>query len=353
MGKALIAGAGISGMTAAINLAHAGYDVTVLEKRSFVGSRFKGDLQGLENWTSKTNILDFLKKANIPTTFFHEPFKECLWYDGDHTEYPIRSTKAGFYLIRRGNYADCLDTHLFKTACSKGVTFQFNTPLKRHEQADIHAFGSREPFLIATGYNFKTDMRKAALAIFDNSVAPSGYAYLLGLNGYGTLATVSKVGTKNMEGSLKRALEQFRQLMDFKMEDMAQFGGVGTMYTPSLLSSDTIRTGEAATFQDVLWGFGLKMALQSGYLAAQAIINKTSYTGLVRKDLIPYCKASVINRFIYDHVVSRNYRLLLKRFSTAKDPVDFAHKMYRPSLFKHALFPLIRSLYNMKRRVAP
>ena len=52
-----IAGAGIAGMTAAINLAKAGFEVEVKEMRSEVGARFDGDFQFLENWT-RENVLD-------------------------------------------------------------------------------------------------------------------------------------------------------------------------------------------------------------------------------------------------------------------------------------------------------
>jgi len=48
-----ILGAGLSGLTAGINLAKNGYEVEIFELRNDCGARFKGDLQGLENWSSK------------------------------------------------------------------------------------------------------------------------------------------------------------------------------------------------------------------------------------------------------------------------------------------------------------
>ncbi len=48
-----IAGAGISGLTAAIVLARAGYRVKVYERMNEVGKRFNGDFQGLMNWGFK------------------------------------------------------------------------------------------------------------------------------------------------------------------------------------------------------------------------------------------------------------------------------------------------------------
>ena len=48
-----IAGAGISGLTAAIVLSKAGYQVQVFERNDNVGKRFNDDFQGLMNWGFK------------------------------------------------------------------------------------------------------------------------------------------------------------------------------------------------------------------------------------------------------------------------------------------------------------
>jgi predicted NAD/FAD-dependent oxidoreductase len=43
-----ILGVRLAGLSAAINLAKAGYEVDVFEKTKFVAGRFHGDIQGLE-----------------------------------------------------------------------------------------------------------------------------------------------------------------------------------------------------------------------------------------------------------------------------------------------------------------
>ncbi|MFU8830068.1 MAG: FAD-binding protein [Phycisphaerales bacterium] len=49
-----IAGAGPAGLAAAITLARVGRVVIVHEAQAEVEYRFKRDLQGLENWTTRT-----------------------------------------------------------------------------------------------------------------------------------------------------------------------------------------------------------------------------------------------------------------------------------------------------------
>ena len=64
-----IAGAGPAGLAAAITLARAGRRVVVHEARNEVGARFGGDLQGLENWTSRDDVLEDLRQLGITTGF--------------------------------------------------------------------------------------------------------------------------------------------------------------------------------------------------------------------------------------------------------------------------------------------
>ena len=77
-----IAGAGPSGLVAAITLARAGYDVDVFERRSACGARFGGDLQGLENWSSETDVLDEFRALGVVPDFHAAPFTRGVQTDG-------------------------------------------------------------------------------------------------------------------------------------------------------------------------------------------------------------------------------------------------------------------------------
>jgi flavin-dependent dehydrogenase len=338
-----IYGAGISGLTAAINLALRGYEVVVLEKNEKVVSHSKGDFQALENWTSSKDILTFLNEINIRTDFAYEPFRECTLYDRNLKKYTIKSRNVGFYLIRRGRMEGSLDLYLGKIAEQTGVTIQFSYVGGLHN-ADIIATGANIPFLIGAGINFNTNIDKVALAIFDHVIAPLGYAYLLGFHGRGTVAVVSKAGTKRLSKYLERAVDRFSKIMSFQINDPVKFGGYGTCFERVVRGAPLI--GEAGGFQDALWGFGLRMAFYTGFLAAKALSENLDYWSLVEKEVVPFCKSSIVNRLFYDLLRSKRYQYILSRISKADDPLVYANKLYAPTRFKRLLFPLAKKLLS-------
>lgn len=73
-----ILGAGIAGLTAALNLARHGVQVEVFEKSTTVGHRFHGDFQAFENWSSTIDIYHDLDRAGIELDCFKQEFSRTL-----------------------------------------------------------------------------------------------------------------------------------------------------------------------------------------------------------------------------------------------------------------------------------
>ena len=78
--KVKILGGGVSGLTCAVNLAREGVDVEVYEIRNNSGCRFHGDFQGLENWSSRQDVLRDLQGKNIDLDVLGVP---VLWRGSD------------------------------------------------------------------------------------------------------------------------------------------------------------------------------------------------------------------------------------------------------------------------------
>jgi len=202
-----ILGAGVSGLCAAINLAHAGNAVDVFEKRDDCGKRFNGDLEGLENWSSPVNVVDELKSMNIRINFDCTPYKIMYLSDGNDKIRVVSKTPI-FYLVKRGVIANSLDQGLKTQAIEYGVNIHFNSK-KTSKDVDIISTGPLPHNIttIASGIIFNTDMDDIAVALVSKETSYKGYSYLLVTNGYGCMCTVCKYNVNNIHAYYKKTYE--------------------------------------------------------------------------------------------------------------------------------------------------
>ncbi len=121
-------GAGPAGLTAAIALARGGRRVTVHERHHGVSHRFHGDFQGLENWSSPTDVLEELATLGVESSFEHTPFRETVVFDPSGREHVYRSDRPFYYLVRRGRGVETLDASLRMQAEALGVEIRFASP---------------------------------------------------------------------------------------------------------------------------------------------------------------------------------------------------------------------------------
>lgn len=345
-----IIGAGPSGLCAAINLINAGYNVEVFEKRNDSGKRFKGDLQGFENWSSKTDVIEDLKSFNIKLNFGCFPFKSIYMTDGNTV---INSTfkKPIFYLVQRGPVEQSLDQGLKNQALTQGVKIHFNSTINR-QNADIIATGVEgiKPIGIAKGVTFDTESDNMAVAILNDKTSNRGYSYLLINNGFGTICTVN-LNTPNLNINLylKNTLELVNKLFDIKIRNSKNAGGVGCFQiNPRIVEDGRIIVGEAAGLQDLLWGFGMRYALTSGYLAARSIIEDKDYRELIIKELFGRLNTSIFNRFVVDIIGNRINKYLIWRAKMDNNWLNLLYLGYNPSIMSKFSLPIARWFLQQK-----
>ena len=111
-----IAGAGPSGLSAAITLARAGREVEVHEAKKDVGVRFIGDLQIIEGSSEREPVPDFLDRLGIERNFYFRPATHATFYDHRRKGREVRSETPFGYFIRRGAEEGTLDRGLLAQA---------------------------------------------------------------------------------------------------------------------------------------------------------------------------------------------------------------------------------------------
>lgn len=219
----------------------------VHEAAAEVGSRFQGDYQGLENWTTENDVLDELRGQGIACTFAAMPCRAGVVFDAWGTRYEIRGDYPLFYVVERGPGPGTLDSTL---------------------------------------------------------------------------------------------LAQARELVGLEMKPPRPHGGAGNFRVPASAYSGTHPVvGEQAGFQDTLWGFGMRIAIASGVLAARSLSDGGNYDARWRSELDPLLRTGVVNRAFYGILGNRGYRWLLRRASGGSDVREFLRRHYHPSLVKRLSYP--------------
>jgi len=351
MKRVKVLGAGPSGLTAAVNLVKAGYRVEVFEKKRSVGQRFNGDLQGLENWSDKEDVRRMLKNMNLNINFDFSPFSE-LTISNVSREVSFSFEKPAFYLVRRGPVSGSLDKGLLEQSLDSGVDIHFDESIPE-EDADIVATGPnpKKTPAIVRGICFYTNIDDIAIIIFNNDTAYKGYSYLLVSDGYGCMCTVTFEKFERVDRCFKETKKAFFHMVNLDVENCRKIAGIGSFSVNGVFEKDgRLYVGEAAGLQDFLWGFGIKRALTSGYLAAKSLIEEKDYREIARDYFKNKLKASLVNRFLWESLGTKDYSLILDVLENTSNPLNFLFSFHNFNLLQRSLYPLALQYVKRKNR---
>jgi len=349
--KIKIAGAGLSGLTAGINLLKAGYKVVIYEQKENVGLRFDNDFQVMVNWMTDIDVMEVLKKMNVEINFLAVSLKKgVLFGPGLKNKVTFKSVKPIFYLIKRGAEKDCIDFSLKQQFLREGGKIKFNTKADL-ENVDIIATGPKKAQLMTLGYNFETDFQNIICDIIDIDLAPKVYAYLIIRNGKGTIATALSENFQNKEMYLKKTVAAYEKKLGLTIKNKKKFQGFADFFITKTAKKDRkLYVGEATGFQDNLVGLGIFFALKSGHLAAKSIIEKLDYDKLWKKEFDDFLKVSVINRFFFELIGYKSFKILIKLIEKHQgDLLDLIKKGYKFDWKMKAIYPIVYLF--MKKRI--
>lgn len=345
MGDIRILGAGISGLTAAINLAKAGYSVDVYEKNSDCGRRFLGDMQGIDNYYPEKDVLTMLRDMNIETNFQYYPLDQMIL-----TNCSVKKTigplkRPGHYLVKRGPDPGTLDHGLKEQAIESGARLHFKGTIPEAE-ADIVATGpiGRSLAGIAKGIVFETAKEDTTITACNDALAYKGYSYLLIREGYGCMVSVVFGDFKKIGGCFDATKNYFVNDLSLDIANPKPVGGVGCFSLDApLKKGKTLYTGEAAGLQDFVGGFGMLFAFRSGYLAARCIIEGKDYASAAELEFGDQLRTSTVNRYIYEKFLRYgNYYFLIHLLALssrlgfdAYNRYGLMHKLTSPLALKY------------------
>jgi flavin-dependent dehydrogenase len=346
-----IAGAGPSGLAAAIVLARAGRKVEVHEAKRDVGVRFIGDLQIIEAASEAEAVPDFLDRLGIERNFYFRPALSATFYDHRGKGRAIRSSQPYGYFIKRGAEETTLDRGLLAQARSLGVDVIFNSRLEPAE-ADIVATGPASPDGLARETTWKTGDPERVDVYFNHKLAPGGYSYLFILDGIATFGCAIVADFKKIDDYFAHSLAEAQRLNPFVIPADARVGySYMNFHLKDRATSGKSRyVGEAAGFQDYLFGLGIRYALTSGYLAAKSILEGVDYDALWEAELGAKQVTSLVNRFLYESGGNRGLAMFVWQASRARDFYSYLGGWHRRTWWKSLLAPFVRRFWHHEGR---
>jgi flavin-dependent dehydrogenase len=343
-----IAGAGPSGLAAAIALARAGRAVEVHEAKRDVGMRFIGDLQVIESASEAEPVPDFLDRIGIERNFYFRPATWATFYDHRRIARTIRSTAPYGWFIRRGAEDGTLDRGLLAQARALGVDVRFNSRLT---QADIVATGPAAPDGLAREMTWRTSDDERVDVFFNHKLAPGGYSYLFILDGVATFGCAIVADFKRIDDYFEHSLAEARRLHSFDVPGDARTGySYMNFHLKTHVASNGARVvGEAAGFQDYLFGLGIRYALTSGWLAAQSILEGRDFdtSALAMKQ-----ETSLVNRFLYEAGGNFGLSMFVRRAGRAKDFQRYLSGWHQRRWWKRLLSPVVHRVWKHNGRCA-
>lgn len=334
-----IAGAGPAGLSAAITLARAGVPVEVHEQGSQPGCRHHLDYQAIENWSSDEDALEELRRLGLELDVPHYPVHELHLLRGQNAAVRTSTERPLAYVVQRGPGPGTLDDGLARLARRMTVPIHCRSRLDRKD-ADVWATGPSGATGIVAGYTFDTDHAPLAACLLDERRAPGGYVYVLIAGGKGTLAAVLLHSFERARACLEEAREMLGARFGFDMEHVRRFGGLGQFRAPESSRNVVSCPGEAGGFQDLLFGFGIRLALITGHLSARSQIEAEGLESQ-RRAIDGVLRASVSNRLLFELSGALGHRYLIRQ-AARRGPRAFLAAWYRFGTAKKALYPLAR-----------
>ncbi len=344
-GTITIAGAGPSGLTAAIVLARAGRAVEVHEAKRDVGARFIGDLQIIEGSSEKEPVPLFLDRIGIARNFYFRPADWATFYDHRRRARVIRSGEPYGWFIRRGAEDTTLDRGLLAQAREAGANVIFGS---RIADADIIATGPAAPDGLAKEITWRTDEAERVDVYFNHKLSPGGYSYLFILDGYATFGCAIVADFKKIDEYFDHSFAEAQRIHRFEVPAEKRTGySYMNFHLKSQATNGTARyVGEAAGFQDYLFGLGIRYALTSGYLAARSILEERSFDELWKSELGIKQETSLVNRFLYESGGNFGLSMFVRRAGRARDFRGYLSGWHHHAWWKSILAPLVRRMWR-------
>lgn len=337
----LIRGGGPAGLSSAIYLLKNGFKCKLIEKKDYPQKMANRGFQVLENYTKKEDSLELFKTLDI-NDFFYFPLNKAVFWDFNFNPQNFFSKENFGYLIKRGTQEGSIDLALLKKAKELGLQIIYGD-----EKEDICATGPSQPDGIAEERHFKTDENLRIWVLMESKKIYGGYSYLFTYGGRGTFGCAITYNFKKIKEISKICWDFFQNIGKIQVEDLKVYHSYINFYLPEDYEKDeVIYTGEAAGLQDCFLGLGIRIAMESGILAARSIIENFSYTKKIKENFSDNFKRNFVLRIFYEKIPNFLFKYFIKKY-IKRDGKEILYKLTNLN-YPIKLFPFFSFLCKNK-----
>lgn len=318
-----IAGAGISGLSAAITLKNLRKDmnITIRDKASSIKEKIPRGVNTLRNYGNDTDIQKQYQNLGFKIKNFH-PIPRQAFILGNNKVFEFESdNKPLFYSIMRGTESS-IDKMLLEQALGLKIVINWNSTYEK-EKPDILATGAKYSHCIGYGQHFVDVEETETIYVLQNhKYCPFGYMCILPYSKNEATLILgdfhpSKKTPKGLKENYKRVLNDIPQFRDYTNGATAKYDlqGIGNFGIPSTSKNgSTILVGERAGFLEAYRGYGVHNAIISGHIAALSLVNGSDYDELWKEMLQKSLEHGLMRRLAENKMNISSERILNKLF---------------------------------------
>ena len=242
-----------------------------------------------------------------------------------------------------------------RQALAAGATIHYKSRVKE-EDCTIIACGPKGTSAVAYGEIFKTSHANHIAFQLNDKLAPGAYSYLIIVDGVGLICTCLWRKQSKSERFLNETIAWYeKHYPNLDRTPIKRVGGKGDFTINQRYKQDgRYYVGESGGLQDFMWGFGMRMAVWSGVLAAKDILGECDYEVEVRKQLLPYVRTSVANRWLMNRVGDGMFKRMCRKWMKDQkkrgDGLVWIGKLFRPRWYKTLLYHMVTPFMLKKIR---
>jgi flavin-dependent dehydrogenase len=196
---------------------------------------------------------------------------------------------------------------------------------------------------IGVGYTVKGDFDPELIEIWlGNYFSSQGYSYIIPFSKHEASLVSTSIGQKINQATYRARLKELAKQKDWALQD--EWVDFECWYDFSSYAKNGLFViGNAGSFADPAFGFGLKWAIKSAKLCARAIHENINYDQLIRKELLREFEVYKPLRKFFEAATDENYDKFVKTFENpwVRRLAESGKSLFKNKWLIRLLFPKV------------